>query len=204
MRWFPWGGKPKSNFSQMLDQQLSLASQALHQLEAWSRNPSQELVDDIFRLEAEGDLARAALALALAEAFETPLDREDLNGISCKIDDLIDEARSMVRLGSAMKVQPESNICDMVANLHEGVVQLRGAVTHLPAKPVEANQMARQARRPLRLNERLYSSGVSALYEGDDMKNIFRQMELYHAVIRLSQDEESLADQLDHAIYKLS
>ncbi len=39
---------------------------------------------------------------------------------------------------------------------------------------------------------------------GQLLKNIFRQMELYHAVIRLSQDEESLADQLDHAIYKLS
>ena len=204
MGWFSLGGKPKAKFLEMLDVQLSLASQALRQLEAWCRNPAQDLVDDIFRLETEGDQARAVLAVALAEAFETPLDREDLNGISCKIDDLLDEARSMVRLGSAMKVQPEPNICDMVANLHEGVLQLRGAVAHLPGQPSEADKMARQARRPLRLNERLYCSGVSTLYEGDDMKNIFRQMELYHAVIRLSQDEESLADQLDHAIYKLS
>jgi len=204
MRWFSRWGKPSPKFSELLDEQLSLASQALRQLEAWCRNPSQELVDEIFRLEAEGDKARAVLALALAEAFETPLDREDLNALSCKIDDLLDEARSMVRLGSALKVQPEPNLCDMVANLHEGVVQLRGAVSHLPGKPAEANHMAHKARRPLRLNERLYSSGVAALYDGEDMKSIFRQMELYRAVIRLSEDEESLAEQLDRAIYKLS
>jgi len=204
MRWSSLWGKPHPKFSEMLDQQLSLAAQGLRQLEAWCRNPSQELVDDIFRLETEGDKARAVLAVALAEAFETPLDREDLNALSCKIDDLLDETRSMVRIGWALKVQPEPNICEMVANLHDGVVQLRAAVAHLPGQPVEANQMARKARRPLRLNERLYSSGVSTLYDGDDMKNIFRQMELYHAVIRLSEDEESLADQLDRAIYKLS
>ena len=192
------------DFLGLLDAQLDLANQALHQLEAWCRNPSQELVDDIYRLETEGDGARAALAKALAGAFETPLDREDMNDLSRQIDDLLDESRSMARLGRALKVTPEPNICEMVANLHEGVQHLRSALQSLPGKPDEADHMARKARRPLRLNQRLYSSGVAQLYEGEDIKNIFRQMELYHAVIRLSEAEESVADRLDHAIYKLT
>jgi hypothetical protein len=204
MSWFSKLGVVSVDLSALLDRQLELTSQGLHQLEAWCRNPSQELMDEVFRLETEGDGARAALATGLAAAFETPLDREDLNDLSRRIDDLLDEARSMVRLGTALKVAPEANVCDMVANLHQGVEHLRQAIQCLPKRAEEADKFARQARRPLRLNERLYSSGVALLYDGEDLKYIFRQMELYHAVIRLSEVEESLADQLDHAIYKLT
>ena len=201
MAYFRWGKSP--DFHQLLGAQLSYAALALQRLEAWCEEPSQELVDEIFRVESEADDARTALSKALATAFETPLDREDLNDLSRSVDDFIDQIRHVARAGAALKVKPVEPVRQMVVNLQQGIVEIAQALPNLPRRPEAVQKHVTLARRPLRLNERLYSSGVAELFENEDVRQIFRQMELFRSVIALSEFLEDITDILDHAINKL-
>ena len=203
--WLQKLGWKNTDFKGLMDAQLTLAARALERLEQWCKAPSQELVDEIFQLEKEADRARLGLAIAVSTAFETPVDREDLSDLSRRIDDLVDSTRATVRLGAALKVVPHKNITEMIANMVDGCKELHASIMALPKQLDEANLHARKARRPQRLNERLYCTGIAEVYEqATDLQATFRQMELYHAVIRLSEVQEDIADLLDHAINKLT
>ena len=196
--------RTEPNFQTFLSAQLTFASSALAKLEEWCRLPSQDLVDEIFAIETAADKARLDLTKALATAFETPLDREDLDDLSRMIDDVIDQVRHVVRAGAALKITPVEPIREMVANIGHGVTEVVAALTFLPRRLDDAQHHASQARRPLRLNERLYGTGVAELFEHEDVRFIFRQMEMFRSVITLSENLEDVADVLDHAINKLS
>lgn len=196
------GDRP--DFLVMLRDQLLLARRTLETLDDWCRQPTEQAVEQIFSLEKQADAARSHLSRSIPEAFETPLDREDLDDLSRGIDDIVDACRAMVRTGQALKVTPLETVRKMVENLHQGVGELVSALEQLPREPAAAQHHAAHARRPMRINERLYSSGIAELLELEDLKQVLRQMEMYRSAMRLSEVLEGAAGLLDHALNKLN
>jgi uncharacterized protein Yka (UPF0111/DUF47 family) len=195
----------RPDFLTMLDRQLDVVVRAAAAFIVWCDTHSQGSVDDIYQLEKDADAARVALLEALKDAYETPLDREDLDDLSRAIDDIVDGLRYTIRAAVALRVKADENIREMADNLEAGVQALRRAVSGCRGDRNAAQQQASQARHVQRLNERVYTQALARLLDDEnDFKTVFRQREGYHQMLELSQVLETAAERVEHALNKLS
>ncbi|MHB2019486.1 MAG: DUF47 domain-containing protein [Candidatus Xenobia bacterium] len=192
------------DFIALLGDQMHKAEEALEALLQWSDHHDQAYADSVFEIEKQADKARLRTVEALTTAFETPLDREDVDDLSRLIDDIVDCARNIIREAIALKVRPDEKIRQMIVNLLNGLKELNAALQSLPKDRKGAAQHAARARHSKRLNERLYIDAMATLLEEDDFRTILRQRETYREMVRLSEVLESCAETLEHAVNKLS
>lgn len=194
----------RTDFITLLDGQLDLAAKAMGEFLAWCETRSQTHVDAVYQLEKDADQVRQQVINALGGAFETPLDREDVDDLSRCIDDIVDGIRYAVREAVALRVKPDSNIQDMARNVEAGIVSLRTSVSGCRNNRAEAQQYAGRARHVQRLNERVYIQAMACLLDDDnDFKTIFRQREGYRQMIELTGVLELAAERVEHALNKL-
>lgn len=194
---------PGPNFLRMLGYQLNHARKALDAFLQWCDHPDDSSVEAVFNIEREADDLRSALVLALTSAFETPLDREDINDLSQRLDDIVDQIRNTVREATALDVRPDEPIKQMIKNTQEGLVDLQHAIGELPRNRHGALDFAAKARHSHRLVERVYTRALADLLKSDDFRVIFRQREVYRQMIRLGEIVEVCGEELEHAINKL-
>ncbi len=187
----------------MLRLQIDHGQQAFDAFLQWCDAPSDSAAETVFHIEQEADGVRRDVVLALSTAFSTPLDREDIDDLSERLDDIVDSVRNTVREARALKIQADEPMKHMIANLKEGLLELGYAIGALPKDPHAAVEHAVKCHHTERLNERIYTQALVALFESNDFKKIFRQREIYSLVIQLSETLEISAEQLVHAINKL-
>ena len=60
-----------------------------------------------------------------------------------------------------------------------------------------------QAHHSGRLNERIYTSALTILFEQDDFRQVFKLREIYNLMVGLSEIVELSAEKLAHSINKL-
>lgn len=194
---------PAPNFLQILGFQLNYARKAADALLEWCDDPKKSALETVFALEAEADNVRRDLVNALSSAFDTPLDREDIDDLSQRFDDLVDHVRNTVREATALNAQPEAPIREMIVNVQQGLIEMQHAVGALPKDRHGAMEHSAKARHAQRLNERCYTTALAALLETDDFRHIIRQRELYRLFIRLGEILELSGEVLEHAVNKL-
>lgn len=198
-RWFP----PAPNFLGIIDNQLGHARQALEAFTRWSATPGPPGVEEIFQIETDADQVRRELVTALASAFDTPLDREDLDDFSQRIDDIVDGVRNLVREATALAVIPDDAMGQMVGHLQDALTDLQNALHCLPKDLHGALTNSAKSRHALRLNERIYTEALARLLQSDDFRFILRQREAYRLMVHLSEQVERAGEELDHAVNKL-
>lgn len=194
---------PGPNFLQILGSQLNYARKALDAFLVWCDEPNDANLEAVYTMEGEADVVRRELVTALSSAFDTPLDREDVDDLSQRFDDIVDQVRNTVREATALKAEPDDPIRQMIANLQEGLVELQHAIGALPKDRHGALEHAAKARHTQRLNERLYTQALAALLESDDFRTILRQREVYRLMTRLGEILELSGEELEHAVNKL-
>ncbi|MBI2976834.1 MAG: DUF47 family protein, partial [Chloroflexi bacterium] len=79
-------------FLPLLAKQAEFAVQGLHGLQAYMREPQQEVADRVKGVEKDADEVRRILIDELNRNFITPIDREDIFALSRAIDDVLDYA----------------------------------------------------------------------------------------------------------------
>ncbi len=194
---------PGPNFLQILGFQLNHARKALDAFLVWCDAPTDANLEAVYAIEGEADVVRRELVTALSSAFDTPLDREDVDDLSQRFDDIVDQVRNTVREATALKAKPDDPIRQMIANLQEGLVELQQAIGALPKDRHSALEHAVKARHTQRLNERLYTQALAALLESDDFRTVLRQREIYRLMTRLGEILELSGEELEHAVNKL-
>ena len=194
---------PGPDFLQMLLSQLDHGRRALDEFLRWCNAPSDSSVEAVFQIEKEADDVRRDLVFALSSAFSTPLDREDIDDISERLDDIVDAVRNTIREARALKFNPDEPVKNMIANLQGGLVDLQHAIQLLPKNRRDALDHAAKSHHTGRLNERVYTQALVTLLESDDVRVIFRQREVYSLLLRLSEHLEHIAEKLAHAVNKL-
>lgn len=202
----PWWRRifpPRTDFRALLLEQAGFTQEAVAALHAWTNSQAEGDLDAVVRIELESDEARQRLAHALAQAYETPLDREDINDLSRRLDDIVDAVRSVERKIRILRATPDDFLRRMLANIGGGLDHLRAAIEALPRNLPAAWKMADQARHSQRLTEELDAEGLSRLLDLDDHKAIFRQREVYHDILTVGKRLEATGEDMLHAINKL-
>jgi hypothetical protein len=198
-RLFPAG----PDFMRTLGFQLNYGRKALDAFQVWCGAPTEANVEAVYTIEAEADAVRRDLVTALSGAFDTPLDREDVDDLSQRFDDIVDQVRNTVREATALKATPDEPIRQMITNLQEGITELQHAIGALPKNRHGALEHSAKARHAQRLNQRIYTQALAALMDTDDFRNILRQREVYRLMTRLGEILELSGEELEHAINKL-
>lgn len=199
--WKVFFGRP-TDFIVLLREQLQLTRQAVQHLRRWSQGDPAAL-DDAVEIETRSDAHHRQLVEALAMAFETPLDREDIHDLSRRLDDIVDAVRHGARKIHALEARPEALLERMLANVGSGLAELDHAIGALPDQTEKAREHADRARHSQRQTEELESEALSQLIEGEDVKHYLRQREIYALAFTIGHMLEATGEGLVHAINKL-
>ncbi len=123
----------EDHFYDTLTKQAELALRATQTLVLYrSGTSATEIRSSIELAEAEGDKLVRSLLAALSRTFVTPIDREDLQRLSKKLDDILDycdlSARACVLYGVDKPTEPMLGIID---ELEKCCVAIVAAMPHL-------------------------------------------------------------------------
>lgn len=148
-------------------------------------------------IEADGDDARSALAVELARAVSTPIDREDLFRLSRSIDDVLDNLRDFAReleLYRPARTELFPAILDAVTDAFAALRDAVGVLGSLEKVP-EAAKRAGKASNEVR---RRYERAVAELFDRPMEMEVLRERELLRrldvAGLRLHEAADALAD----------
>ena len=123
-----------------------------------SVDESRKSVNDI---EHEGDEVRSKVVHALAKAWTTPLDREDLFRFSRSIDDVLDNTRDFIREIHLWKGYAGEHANVALTHVNVALHDLELAVT---AEGADMRRYCLEASKESARVRRAYESGLAAVY----------------------------------------
>ena len=88
-RWWSALFGERTDFLGLLNKQVALTREAVHGLREWAASGDDGLLDAVVELEGKSDDMHHEVVKNLFEAFETPLDREDIHDLSRRLDDVV-------------------------------------------------------------------------------------------------------------------
>ena len=85
--------KKKTDFYNLLSEQARKVEEGMKAFVVYMRDPHPLHGETVLRIEEEADDIRKNLVETLNQTFITPIDREDIYGLSRSVDDIIDYAK---------------------------------------------------------------------------------------------------------------
>jgi hypothetical protein len=191
--------------TQLLDQAQHVADGA-QALQDYVANPTKECALRVRDIERQADAVRRDLIMDINKAFITPIDREDLFGLSRAIDDVLDFIYSMTREMMVLRVEPNDHLRTMVDLLHDCAGEIHLAVGLLER---DADAAGKHTMRVLSLQNRmdaLYSDALADLYQGastpEDIVDILKRREIYQHMVHAIESAEQAANLINDIIIK--
>ena len=181
----------KSNrfLARLLEQSSTvvLGTQALIEYMEKPTKKNAALVRD---LEKQAYEVRRILIDELNRTFVTPIDREDLFGLSRAIDDILDFAYSTTNEMDILNVAPNEYLRQMAELLHNGAEEIHLAMERLEHHPGVADSHAVRVKAIENRMDTLYAEALAHLFDDPrslkevvtmlKLREIYRHM--YHAV----------------------
>lgn len=194
-------------FVALLSQQADLTVRALEVLEKFGPEPTgnTEFVDQLKKLEREGDAARRILIDELLHTYATPFDREDLFALSRAIDDILDAANETAVELSMYRIGPPDGLKEMAKVLIEGARHISAAVGELLDHPGVAAEHAVRAKRSENRIDSLYHRAVGHLFDSKaEMNQILKSREIYRHLKNSADRIDRAADDISVIVIKRS
>jgi uncharacterized protein Yka (UPF0111/DUF47 family) len=166
-------------FLQLFDRSTQTLLQAARALESYAAEGKVEFSDECDRLEKEGDVILASILDALADAFITPFDRQDIYYLAVAIDDMTDYINNAAREMKSFGVATTPQMTAMIGVIVQGAKDIRDAVLAIRSKPDVAVARAASARMSENQMENLYRSALADLFNTGEMRTIFKLREIY-------------------------
>ncbi|MEW6441593.1 MAG: DUF47 family protein [bacterium] len=159
--------------------------------------------EEVRRWEQEADDVRRVLIDELNQTFITPIDREDIFGLSRAIDDVLDHAKNTVDEMEVFEVRSNSHLCGMAALLKEGAEQLAAAMRHLKNNPNVATDYALSAKRTENGMNKKYLAALRDLFAGEDLRLMFSLREIYRHLNRSADRVDEAANIIGDIVVKM-
>jgi uncharacterized protein len=194
-------------FVALLSQQADLTVRALEVLEKFGPEATgnTEFVDQLKKLEREGDAARRILIDELLHTYATPFDREDLFALSRAIDDILDAANETAVELSMYRIGPPDGLKEMAKVLIEGARHISAAVGELLDHPGVAAEHAVRAKRSENRIDSLYHRAVGHLFDSKaEMNQILKSREIYRHLKNSADRIDRAADDISVIVIKRS
>ncbi|MFN8528659.1 MAG: DUF47 family protein [Anaerolineae bacterium] len=204
---FKWTKTRKPDpFLAALNEQTELLMKGSHAVIAYMDAPSKENARRVYTIELQADEVRRLLIVQLKRAFITPIDREDLFGLSRAIDDVLDYLLSLTREMHVLKVLPNSHLHDMAKLLVQCTDELHLAVQHMEYQPDVAIQHTIRVRQLENRMDSLYVTALTHLYQHVDnaeaIINVLKLREIYRHMIHAANSAEQAANLINDVLVK--
>lgn len=163
-------------------------------------------VKEIHEVEQEGDLLTHDIMRRLHKTFLTPIDREDIHALACRIDDVLDLIWGGVdRLVVFQIKEPTKAARHLAKDLHSTTVVLQKAMKELRAKDyarvqehcIEINRLENRI-------DRTFRDALGQLFEDftEDPLIIIKWKEVYEHLENASDKCEDVANILEGIVLK--
>jgi uncharacterized protein len=193
-----------NDFIQRLCEHAYIVTLATETLVEYMRAPNRKNTSRIDNLEQKADDVRRALVIKLHNTFVTPIDREDLFGLSRAIDDVVDYAYSMTNEMDVLNIAPNDSLRAMTELLHYSAEEIYRALKVLEHEPAKASEHALHVRHVENQMEHLYAQTLANLFEKpdnlQDVVNILKLLEIYRHMFRSVRSARQAADIIDDIV----
>lgn len=173
---------------------------------AYMDMPNREHARLVYTIEQEADDVRRLLIVQLKRAFITPIDREDLFGLSRAIDDVLDYLLSLVREMHVLKVAPNLHLRTMADILARCADELHLSVQHMEHQADLAIQHTVRVRQMENRMDMLYVRALTDLYRDvetpEAIVNVLKLREIYRHMIHAANSAEQAANLINDVLVK--
>ena len=205
-QWLSW---VKSNEQALLTILDNLAKKAVETSEALVvflsdlQNPEQE--KKIHRLETEADVLTRDIFAELNKTFITPLDREDMQRIASKIDDVIDFMDGIAtRLRSYKITTPPPYSLEIANQLVKSTKEVQYMVSKLQRikNPQDMINHCRNTSDIEHAVDDLYGVAMGELFESNDPIHIIKLKDIYETMETATDRCVDVADVIEDIVLK--
>jgi len=194
--------REKYDFYHLLLQQAEKTLEGLSALDEFMEEPSPARGMRVSELEKQADDLRRIVINAINESLVTPIDREDIFGLSRAIDDMIDYAKSTVEEMVLFEVETNDHLKKMAKSLYEAGQDIVKAVSHLKCKPRVAEEHLIRAKKSENFVEHLYRQALADLFKKNDVISILKTRELYRHLSNAADRGDEAADIIGDILVK--
>lgn len=208
VQWLSW---LKSNEKELLTILDNLAKKAVETSEAvvvlFDDLSNVEQGKKIHQLETEADVLTRDIFSALNKTFITPLDREDMQRIASKIDDVIDFMDGIAaRVYSYKITTPPPYTVDMAHELVKATKEVEYMISKLQniKNPKDMIQHCRNTSDIEHTVDDLYRAAIKELFETEDAIKIIKLKDIYETMETASDRCVDVADVIEDIVLKYS
>ena len=205
-QWLSW---IKSNEKELLTILDNLAKKAVETSEAlvvlFSDLSNSEQVQKVHRLENEADVLTRDIFSELNKTFITPLDREDMQRIASKIDDVIDFMDGIAARVNSYKITSPPPYCkEMAVELVKATKEVEYMISKLRRikDPKDMIQHCRNTSDIEHVVDDLYREAIGELFETNDAIKIIKLKDIYETMETASDRCVDVSDVIEDIVLK--
>lgn len=196
-----WFLPERPDLLSMLTTQGNITVAGMEALCAWCRGDAQKEAD-VRAAEHRADAARRQLLAAITRTFLPPISPEDLYELSERLDNVLNDAKNLVREAQLLAMAPDRPMDEMATAATVGVIDLVAAFPLLKSDPEGATAHADSAVRHQRAIEHTYRKAMSGLLDVDEIRVVAGRRELYRRCARMGDAVERVAHRIWYAVVK--
>ena len=205
-QWLSW---IKSNEKELLKILDDLAKKAVETSEAvvilFDDLTNVEQAAKIHQLETEADVLTRDIFSELNKTFITPLDREDMQRIASKIDDVIDFMDGIAARVYSYKITSSPPYCkEMAVELVKATKEVEYMISKLQRikDPKDMIQHCRNTSDIEHVVDDLYREAIRELFESDDAIKIIKLKDIYETMETASDRCVDVSDVIEDIVLK--
>ena len=205
-QWLSW---IKSNEKELLKILDNLAKKAVETSEAvvvlFDDLTNTEQAAKIHQLETEADVLTRDIFSELNKTFITPLDREDMQRIASKVDDVIDFMDGIAARVYSYKITSSPPYCkEMAIELVKATKEVEYMISKLQ-RIKDSKDMIQHCRNTSDIEhtvDDLYKEAIRELFESDDAIKIIKLKDIYETMETASDRCVDVSDVIEDIVLK--
>ncbi len=195
-----------NHFIKRLQEQSAVTVEGTKAFTDYMRKPSKKNAAQVRTLEKQADEIRRILIDELNRTFVTPIDREDLYGLSRAVDDIIDHAYATINEMEILGIAPNEYLQAMAEMLHNSAEEILLAIQRLEHHPNVADTHAVRAKAIENRMETLYAEALAELFKDiesvKDIVAVLKLREAYRNMFHAVQSTEQAANIISDIVVK--
>ena len=205
-QWFSW---VKSNEKEILTLLNNLAKKSVEASSAMqvllSDPTNEDQLKKVKEIETEADTVIREIFTALNNTFITPLDREDMQRVASKIDDIIDFMDGIASRFHSYKITATPpyamNIANELVNATKEVEYMTSKLQHIKNPSVMIEHCRNTSAIEHKIDD-LYRMAITELFESDDAIKIIKLKDIYETMETASDRCVDVADVVEDIVLK--
>ena len=205
-QWFSW---VKSNEKEILTLLNNLAKKSVDAAEAvqvlLSEPTSKDQLKKVKEIETEADAIIREIFTELNNTFITPLDREDMQRVASKIDDIIDFMDGIASRFHSYKITTTPpyamDIANELVNATKEVEYMTSKLQHIKNPSVMIEHCRNTSAIEHKIDD-LYRMAITELFESNDAIKIIKLKDIYETMETASDRCVDVADVVEDIVLK--